>query len=823
MGTAEVVNAKEAYELDEEVTVKATVTDAEKYEFVNWTDANGEVSKVAEYTFAVKGDTVLVANFKDVEETPVDLTYEAVAGVVDYANGLLKQEKINVALKGETGMVDTATQFTLTKELVQDVYAYAVAEAYFFYDVLKAEQAGATDTKEVVMAEIKAIVADVLDYTGLEFAEDELKALAEKVYEIVAELKAEGISKDTVVEAGKDAVSVGKDAAEALKPAVDKAKDAAAQIREDVAAIVKNYNGDYAFDRLHIIDPATGNELLIVDVTEGFKVLGGLDVVIPAELKTLEVVEAIKAKDVKAAIAALKAMDRADAKEIVELLEAVEVTNNTSFQLPDGKRAFVKNVALAMAKQLRASMIESGKDGWTSELAIDAALNVEVDVKAEVLADTAKYDCTEEFVFACTVILADETETVAYKYDGKDCVKIEIPKTAKKGYDKAMEEIWDRLFAYVQENYMGTGKSEPAVAAYALTRATPSFDFSSIDVNKYLTPEYMTPDVVAGLANGDYTGMHDILEEAITENVTPDMVDEILADTEGVEFDMEELVDTMTNDSVHDSVKNTFKNQMVQAATDAIKEAVVGTEYEDVVTDELATYVATTASHKVIVQKSEEVAEKKAEEKKAEVYEEMISSGATVEEAEKAAEEAAEETKAAVIEKSEAVFVKDVEDAKANAAEDMNTVVKDVVIEKNETVKDAVEKLEQFAPVINLYNEVNTFEELRVAKLHKVAEGLREIERFDEVGAETIGILADLMDQYLPLVPASVELKVGDYTVENEHIAALRTAKSVGDLRVAVADILDDLGGLSIASFENGLDITAVGGNYEFTVNVTIC
>ena len=77
MGTAKLSPEVDKYKEGTEVTATAKVKDESKYEFVNWTVGDEEVSKKAEYKFTVDKDMELKANFKAKEEPqpPVEKTY----------------------------------------------------------------------------------------------------------------------------------------------------------------------------------------------------------------------------------------------------------------------------------------------------------------------------------------------------------------------------------------------------------------------------------------------------------------------------------------------------------------------------------------------------------------------------------------------------------------------------------------------------------------------------------------------------------------------------------------------------------------------------
>lgn len=76
------------YHLDESVTVTATPSDENRYEFVNWTKGGVEVSKSSTYSFTVREAVDLVANFK-VKEFTVEFfnLFQNKQDVTDYYKG----------------------------------------------------------------------------------------------------------------------------------------------------------------------------------------------------------------------------------------------------------------------------------------------------------------------------------------------------------------------------------------------------------------------------------------------------------------------------------------------------------------------------------------------------------------------------------------------------------------------------------------------------------------------------------------------------------------------------------------------------------------
>jgi hypothetical protein len=76
------------YHYDENVTVTATSSDENRYEFVNWTKGGVEVSNSSTYSFRVTEAVDLVANFK-IKEFTVEFfnLFQNKQDVTDYYKG----------------------------------------------------------------------------------------------------------------------------------------------------------------------------------------------------------------------------------------------------------------------------------------------------------------------------------------------------------------------------------------------------------------------------------------------------------------------------------------------------------------------------------------------------------------------------------------------------------------------------------------------------------------------------------------------------------------------------------------------------------------
>ena len=104
MGTAKLSPEVDKYKEGTEVTATAKVKDESKYEFVNWTVGNEEVSKKAEYKFTVNKDMELKANFK--AKDPVEETFTVKVKANDDKMGTVAVDPVkeNYA-KGDTVIV----------------------------------------------------------------------------------------------------------------------------------------------------------------------------------------------------------------------------------------------------------------------------------------------------------------------------------------------------------------------------------------------------------------------------------------------------------------------------------------------------------------------------------------------------------------------------------------------------------------------------------------------------------------------------------------------------------------------------------------------
>ncbi len=100
MGTAKLSPEVDKYKEGTEVTATAKVKDESKYEFVNWTVGDEEVSKKAEYKFTVDKDMELKANFK--AKDPVEETFTVKVKANDTNMGEVKLDPVKAEYaKGE--------------------------------------------------------------------------------------------------------------------------------------------------------------------------------------------------------------------------------------------------------------------------------------------------------------------------------------------------------------------------------------------------------------------------------------------------------------------------------------------------------------------------------------------------------------------------------------------------------------------------------------------------------------------------------------------------------------------------------------------------
>lgn len=830
------------------VTLKATANDG--YEFVKWYWVNEGteylLSTDAVYAHEAVGSKTIYAQFKLKGAEVQDLTYQAASNLTTYLNGNVGGDGADIYFPTEeiayisaialsdayddegtkTADVSITGRATLTTELVREVYTEAIAEAHVLYDILRAELDGATDTKAQLVAELKAVAKDVFAAVGYEPDAATLNAIAEEIYAKVVSLYRE-IANKTL---GKDDLNKS-----GLTTTINTYKEVKAltkqelnAVREAVRTAVKTYNGDYAFDTAVI--SVDGTDLFSIDVSKGF------------------------------------------------VLNYADNFKNSSIDLPDGKKVFVKEVAAALAHQMRAS---NPKTDWTNTVNFNGHVTMTLGIK-DAVAKSPAYDCTEVFELGCSLSVTDQTNTVMYKYDGvKDYIKITIPDKVEKEYNEKVPAIWSKVLNYVMKNPDVLSKysakaaepavttfalaAEPAVVAYASTSSSGlNFNVDEIMAN---ADKYLTPEATLGLVNGDTESVLEVLDSAVGDMITTDDVDKMLEDNKDIDFNLEDLVNDLTTEgALTEKEKEELKEKMVETAADAIKEAVKGTEYESLVDDDMANYIATSATNQVVTKKAEEMTEAaeaekaEAEAKLAEAQEGEAMTQEQLDELYKNLAEAAEngedtaeieqaiETKkaekaeyAAAAEKAQekvsaaAATTERLQSASTEFAGDLTATKENVVnsgsadnfvneIKKNETVNKATNVLEnnrELQNLIKLYTKVDTYDEVCAARLSVVADAL-QTERFDDLGNGIVEKVQEWLNQYNLNVPTSASLVIGGYTVPNAKLQDVRKADNTADLRVAVADLFDAVGGLSIDAFAKGLDVTVSAAGYSHTVNVTI-
>ena len=743
------------------VTLKATANDG--YEFVKWYWVNEGteylLSTDAVYAHEAVGSKTIYAQFKLKGAEVQDLTYQAASNLTTYLNGNVGNDGADIYFPTKevayasaitlteaydnngTKTADASIEgrATLTSELVREVYTEAIAEAHVLYDILKAEMNGADNTKAALVAEVKAVAKEVFAAVGYEPDTETLNAIAEEIYAkivtIYREIANKSLGKEDINKAGlTTTIQTYKDVKELTKDEIN-------AVREAIRGAIKNYKGDYAFDTATI--SVDGTDLFEIDVTNGF---------------VLNYADGFKGSSINL--------------------------------LTDGKKAFVKETAKALAKQMRAS---NPVTDWTNTVKFNGYVTVTLDIKDAVNADPAYADyCTEVFELSCALSVKDETNTVMYKYDGtKDYIKITIPDKVEKEYNEKVPTIWSKVLNYVMKNPDVLSKysakaAEPAVTTFAMTRTTSAsstLDISLEDI-KANAADYMTPDDAVGLLNGGddaAQAMMNLVNKAIDDKISTSDVDKVMA-KEGLDFDTEELVNAFNN--LPASTADKMANSTLLAAQSAVANALAGTEYADM--EEVINYIAASVCNTVVSKKAAE----------------MVEAG-TISEAE--------------AEKAASIFSGEVASATENATSDFAGIAEDVKEENGlddipASVKLAIEK---FAMIQN-------YDGLCAAQLHNVATVLDKVEYFDDLGNGVVELVQEWLNKYSLNIPASASMVIGGYEVSNDDLQAVRNADTTAELRVAVANLFDAVGGLSIDAFANGLDVTVSAAGYSYTVNVTI-
>lgn len=547
--------------------------------------------------------------------------------------------------------------------------------------------------------------------------------------------------KEIVVEvAGKLGYELDAQAEWNVDAAVDAAVEKAQGLREGLRTALQTYEVqddvyDYAFDKVHVLSGET--ELFVIDVTDGF--------------------------------------------------------DKQSIDLPAGvtsKRAAAKTAALAVASQLNESV--KAHTDESEDLVVSAALVLTFDIKTAVAEDD-DYDCTKKITVKLSADLSSDLMTHAYDAENDvHNVSVTVPEDYKAAYDAYMDKLIKKVAATLKA---------PAAETYALASAADvkaGFDFSNIDIDKYLTAE-----VVQALTNpnADQTAVYDVVDDVISNAVSAEQVNEALANS-GMDSTLTDVVEVLADKNTNETFKKDLITEITTAAKDAVEEVLIEQGYEEIATEAFVDYAANTALNKVVQEEAAKITEAKKEEMGDDFDEEA--DAVVVEVFEKVAAE-----------KKEEVIKQDAETGKSH----MDKVV-EVVVKEQPVVKETLQKVEE-NPFLKAATQVLTYESMSKQTFEGLA-NLLETSKYDSYGDVTIGNITAKLDEYKIFVPATANIKVGDAEITAEMLSALRDADNTTELREALIVICEALGDLCLADFADGEIITAAAGGYDVVVNLVI-
>jgi len=459
---------------------------------------------------------------------------------------------------------------------------------------------------------------------------------------------------------------------------------------------------------------------------------------------------------------ALNAESKAELKAAVKpalKAAAVAVLNTFDVELPEGetsRRAAVLAFAKTIAKELHETVAANG--GPTNEVTLDGSLTLVMDVKDEIAAQ-----CTDTFTVACEATLASDLVTYEYK-DGKDYLTVTVTEAMQAAYDKAM----DKVFAQVKNIYFN-GMPEIAPRTYAMR----AVDTESILNN--LIDKHLTPDVIQALGNKDKNeDLYDLIDAVIDEATADPEVQDLIAENIDLADFAQQYIEKPEGEK--ESFAAGYADAVINLATSHVQEALENKGVK--IPETIADYAAAVAMDKAA---------------NAEVQ--KLDKNVTV----NSFADKAQSSKQEAIESGE-----------------MDQFINEEIRE-NETVKDAVSKLEPLMDLVDLLR-FDTMKEKKLSGLLKVLKSNRLDDRFNG-GVELVG---KVLDELMLFVPADASVTVDGLTVTNEEIVALREADTTKEVRLAVYEIVESLGGLSLSSFEDGADITVTAAGYEYTMNLTI-
>lgn len=407
-----------------------------------------------------------------------------------------------------------------------------------------------------------------------------------------------------------------------------------------------------------------------------------------------------------------------------------------------GKTSITRSeIVSTLGKATAAQMKESLRSHIAPAAELD--LYAELMLRFDILDDPALTKCTDEVRVECNAALKGDGR-VKYYYDEVDCLEMEITSEEQEKYNAQINEL---IQSVVEEKLKNIDTSIPA----------------GMDIERLLTGEN-----VRALIIGDYEVLYDDIDYAVANMLTVEQVDAAVQDMDLGDITLDEVVDMLTYKTVSTALQNIVKKSMVNAAVAMIHEKVNGTDYEDAVTDNVASYIALTALDGVVKKVNED-----------------------------------------------AVFFE------ADAAAAKKTVVNsgeldDLIdqIKKEDQMVEAIEAAEPFGTLM-------TFDSLRTMPFDELADILREKEVASALDKQDASLMQDVT-AYFAALPESTTVTIGDSKISQSEVKALKEADTPKKARLAMIDALDGMDELSLAAFEEGVDVTISYTGGAYTMNMTI-
>ena len=292
---------------------------------------------------------------------------------------------------------------------------------------------------------------------------------------------------------------------------------------------------------------------------------------------------------------------------------------------------------------------------------------------------------------------------------------------------------------------------------------------AGMDVEALLTGEN-----VRALINGDYDELYDEIDTIVGDVLTEKQINDALANSDNAlinQYELADIVEIFKANGV-EKLKNTVRTKMISTASEQIiakvNNADCSDELKEAVTDDIAAYIAYTAINGVIHDNYPDV-----------TYLDSYT----------------EDAKDDVIESGEL-------DALIEA------------LKAEDAVADAIETAEPFEKLM-------TFDSMCEMTMKEFAAVLTNKNVADAIDEQDDSILTDITAS-LTAVPDGASVTIDGKTISSTQISNVKKASTPKAARLAVADVMDTLGDLTLADFDDGEDVTVKYTGGAYTMNMTI-